>query len=922
MRKGYIKRRFYRLARLIGGKYLKIAETYQMWFSIIQTRVFLCLLVLAFTLLSNLPLTPALWLALASYVVINISLVFIPPPKMHSRSIRLIPDCVDILFISLLIWLQGDIDSIWFLFYLFPIISVARYQGLRGSLILAVLTILASVVLFCLLSVNWSKSLPPFLLRCMGFLGIAFIAGNLTKDRALSDQKLLEVLGEINKEIFQGRDLQIQRVYEVILKKAVEITNSRKGHIRRLTAGHRSEVVAKIGLSEEYEQQDFALSGYYSDQAIKTKKPILISLFTKKDIKDRLGNYLSPSYPPPRSALFVPLLAKGDDSQREVIAVIAVYTRRRAHYTNVDAVRLESFAPLLEIAEIEISEKNAKLYKSLREESEEKQNRLIMLHELAKLFENGDLSKPTLQEVADLVMRRLNSEEAAIFLWEPASSRIVKKAEASPSQDVTDKLLEVEKFYLEGKSVTGKCFATGLPEFDNDVPAETEFAEEYSKELPSKKVSHIMVTPLSIGKKKLGVLRVINKKASDYSLDHSNPRLDESGFSEDDKNLLRTIAINIAVALNSKDLLDEIETNRRYLERIINDSPYPIIVLDKKGIIKVFNHVCQAIWGIDSKDAVDKSVKYFYESEDEARRLGKLLRESPKGRIEDEEAKIVDAHGNVIPIRLSASLIKDDEGEPAGSIGVFKDLREIKRFEEQRLETGRVETIARVMGYVSHDVKNELAAAQVNINTLKKWNREGEKGKVNELLMDLETTLTVAVDKLTNIAMTRSTDVDLPKKELVYVEEIFDGCWGLLSRLAGDNKTKLIINNFPRNKYRLQADVEQLQMALKNLYDNSAHAIMVSNGLSKREIRITVEFDQNDVLIDWEDSGCGIPRSRLNDIFKSWFTTKDYGNGLGLYWVKNVVTKHKGSITVDSEEGKWTKFRLQLPLNTEEKQTD
>jgi signal transduction histidine kinase len=108
-------------------------------------------------------------------------------------------------------------------------------------------------------------------------------------------------------------------------------------------------------------------------------------------------------------------------------------------------------------------------------------------------------------------------------------------------------------------------------------------------------------------------------------------------------------------------------------------------------------------------------------------------------------------------------------------------------------------------------------------------------------------------------------------------------------------------------------------MVLKNLYDNSAHAIKKSNGRLKREISITVQFEQGDVLIDWEDNGCGIPKSELEKVFKSWFTTKEYGNGLGLYWAKNVVEKHNGSITVDSEEGKWTKFRLQLPLKIEEK---
>jgi signal transduction histidine kinase len=69
------------------------------------------------------------------------------------------------------------------------------------------------------------------------------------------------------------------------------------------------------------------------------------------------------------------------------------------------------------------------------------------------------------------------------------------------------------------------------------------------------------------------------------------------------------------------------------------------------------------------------------------------------------------------------------------------------------------------------------------------------------------------------------------------------------------------------------------------------------------------------VIYSVSDTGCGIPRDRLNRIFEPFFTTKDVGKGtgLGLSMVYGMVQQHKGAIQVESEEGKGTNIKLYLP---------
>lgn len=902
------------------SEYSRFSPERPVWLNIAQTRVlFSIFLALAFSVISRLSGSPRptliYWEIVGVYCVINIGLIVFSEERLRSGRMRLFADCLDVIFVSLLIWVNGDFSTSLSLLYLFPIISAARY---KRSLQVACLGIVAYIGLVFLLGSGWSSG-PAVALRCSCFLGVALVVRNLTKHRQFSEIKLIDVLKEVTDEII-SHPQELESVYELILKKALYITGSEKGHMRRVEPGGGSRVVAHSGLPDGYEEQFYAFTGRYSNKAIETKSAIRVSPFSKKQTKQSLSDYFENRFPPPQSAFFVPLIGKRKEL-RDVIAVIAVYSDRYIRYSSVDEIRIQCLAPLLELAEAfsnvydlwhRESEEKEQL---LRRESEEKQHRLQMLHELARHFQEGFLSPETLQSLVDSIMERLNSEEAAIFLWEKKLSKLVKRAEASPNESVTSKLLKVEQSYSVGESLTGKCFETAEPYFDDHVRLDTQYAEEYSEHLPSRKVSHIMVIPLVVGANKIGVVRVINRKAVDYEMTVS-PRLKEGGFSDDDKNLLRTIAIKVAVALNSKDLLDQIDTNRRYLERAIDYSPYSMILLDEKGRIKVFNHLCEQVWGVTAKHAVKKSVIDFYESEKEARRLGHLLDTAPDGQIDDVDAKIKDATGALIPIRLSASLIKDDEGNKLGSVGVFKDLREIKRSEEIKLKTERLKTISQVMGYISHDVKNKLIAAATDVNTLKKQAKRGDLEKVGAGLVNLNDTLEVAINKLNNVALTQSVEINRPNKQLVYVEEVFEECLDLWQRLAMPSHTSLTVNEFEKQRYKILADVERIRMVLTNLYDNSIDAIK-SKKNGARQIEISVQANDDKIQIAWWDTGCGIPKKHLGRIFDVRFTTKEFGTGLGLYWVKNIVENHQGTITVDSQEGAWTQFMIDLPLRLE-----
>jgi len=103
----------------------------------------------------------------------------------------------------------------------------------------------------------------------------------------------------------------------------------------------------------------------------------------------------------------------------------------------------------------------------------------------------------------------------------------------------------------------------------------------------------------------------------------------------------------------------------------------------------------------------------------------------------------------------------------------------------------------------------------------------------------------------------------------------------------------------------------QLNQVFMNLFINASQAID-----GKGEIRIRTRADDAKVCIQIADNGKGILPEHLPKIFDPGFTTKGtgVGTGLGLAICYNIIQKHKGSITVESEPGRGTEFTLTLPI--------
>ena len=116
----------------------------------------------------------------------------------------------------------------------------------------------------------------------------------------------------------------------------------------------------------------------------------------------------------------------------------------------------------------------------------------------------------------------------------------------------------------------------------------------------------------------------------------------------------------------------------------------------------------------------------------------------------------------------------------------------------------------------------------------------------------------------------------------------------------------------------LKADSEQLMQVFINLFSNSADALKGHGNKEKKMIRVSTEYcsEKNLVRIRVKDNGEGMGAKTLKSLFEPFFTTKAAGTGLGLSIVYGIIKDHGGNIRVESREGEYTEFIIEIPLES------
>lgn len=264
-------------------------------------------------------------------------------------------------------------------------------------------------------------------------------------------------------------------------------------------------------------------------------------------------------------------------------------------------------------------------------------------------------------------------------------------------------------------------------------------------------------------------------------------------------------------------------------------------------------------------------------------------------------------------LSLRTAPVFDQQGQPAGGVGIVEDIGERRRLEEERTKSQKLESLGLLAGGIAHDFNNILTSILGNISMLRLSGAAGEPDN-RELLSEAERAAKRAKD-LTHQLLTFAKGGS-PVKSLIRVGELIQETVSFALR-GSASRYEL---HLPDDLWAAEVDAGQMAQVFQNLVINADQAMPEGGTITVRASQLKLDAGNPVGLaagpylkIEVQDTGMGIPPKHLERIFDPYFTTKSKGSGLGLTTSFSIVTKHGGHITASSQVGQGSLFTVYLP---------
>ena len=291
-------------------------------------------------------------------------------------------------------------------------------------------------------------------------------------------------------------------------------------------------------------------------------------------------------------------------------------------------------------------------------------------------------------------------------------------------------------------------------------------------------------------------------------------------------------------------------------------------------------------------------------------------------KIRDLEARLAETANKLessgVEIEASEGLIKF----------MMEDMRRIYedllKSQSQLMQSDKLATIGLLTAGIVHEINNPLSAVVLAFalleNQVQKFSKLLEKlgastSAESEALLKESSGYVVQgrgcvesmVRIVNDIRMFSRSDKGVMNEE--NVNKIIDSVIGIVWNSL---KNRVTIQKELGELPKIRCNSQQLSQVFLNLIVNASQAMQGRSGVIT--VRTAVKDDQ--VVVQVSDTGCGMTKQVMERVFEPFFTTKgaEQGTGLGLSITFDIVKKHNGKITVESEPGKGTTFTVSLPI--------
>jgi two-component system nitrogen regulation sensor histidine kinase NtrY len=297
--------------------------------------------------------------------------------------------------------------------------------------------------------------------------------------------------------------------------------------------------------------------------------------------------------------------------------------------------------------------------------------------------------------------------------------------------------------------------------------------------------------------------------------------------------------------------------------------------------------------------------------------LGALLSWWGATRVTQPVRKLVEGAKQIAAGNLNtwvAVTSRDEIGQLALAFNQMSEQLVAQR--DRIVQSERVAAWRELARRLAHELKNPLFPLQITVENLRRA-REHNPEQFDEVFRESTSTLLFEIENMKAIVGRFSDFAKMPPPVLspVHLNDVVRNVMKLYeAQFSGVGRPPITTElHLDEALPVIQADPVLLQRAIENLILNAMDA-MPGGGM----LALTTSHRDAAVRLEVSDSGAGLTAEECHRLFTPYYTTKQHGTGLGLAIVQSVVSDHGGTISVDSEAGVGTTFRIELPVSHRE----
>lgn len=350
---------------------------------------------------------------------------------------------------------------------------------------------------------------------------------------------------------------------------------------------------------------------------------------------------------------------------------------------------------------------------------------------------------------------------------------------------------------------------------------------------------------------------------------------------------------------------------------MLNRAHDAIIVrnFDDRRIV-FWNSGAERLYGWKAEEAIGQQVDSLILSEPgQIEPISQVLLSTGEYR---GELKEITKERRELTVEVWSTLVRNRDGSPRSVLSINNDITEQKKLETQLLRAQRLESIGTLASGVAHDLNNVLTPILMCAEVLRL--DPSDKDRASSIMLIEESARRGAGIVKQVLTFARGIEGE---RVLINPSHLIDEIVDIARKTFP--KSIDISGRYPDEPWSIEGDPTQLHQVLLNLSVNARDAMRDGGHLSVAAENFPVDDHYASmtagaktgpyVLFQVSDTGSGMPRATIDKIFDPFFTTKELGKGtgLGLSTVMGIVKSHGGFISVYSEMGNGTTFKIFLP---------